>query len=160
MKNKGNVVAVVVIIVALFLGGGLLLINNLSQKAPESESSTIIPNEVVDEVKEDSVQPVTQSRYVDYSKSAFGPAADKRRVLYFHADWCPVCGPLNKEFIEKADQIPEDVIIFKANYDTETELKKKYAITYQHTFVQVDADGNEVAKWSGGDFSEVMARII
>jgi len=157
MKNKGNIVAIFVIIITLFLVGGLVLMNKLSKNTPR------------DIIQEPTGQKITQpsnpqqailSRYVDYSQAAFDQAADKKRVLYFHADWCPECHLLNKEFIEKADQIPEDVVIFKTNYDTETELKKKYAITYQHTFVQVDESGNEVVKWSGGDFSEVISRIL
>jgi hypothetical protein len=35
------------------------------------------------------------------------------------------------------------------NYDNSTALKQKYAVTYQHTFVQVDKDGNLIKKWSG-----------
>ncbi len=96
------------------------------------------------------------TRYVVYSQGAFEQAKDKKRVLYFHAPWCPICRPTDKEFTEKANQIPDGVIVFKTNYDSETDLKKKYAITYQHTFVYVDSDGNEIKKWNGGGLSEVV----
>ena len=39
----------------------------------------------------------------------------------------------------------------------EMELKQKYGITTQHTFVQVDADGNEVAKWTGSLTADEIA---
>jgi hypothetical protein len=42
------------------------------------------------------------------------------------------------------------VTILKTDYDKETELKKKYGVTYQHTLVQVDKSGNMIKKWSGG----------
>ena len=41
----------------------------------------------------------------------------------------------------------------------ERELKKKYAVTYQHTFVQVDENEEEVTRWSGGEFEEILQRI-
>ncbi len=40
------------------------------------------------------------------------------------------------------------------------DLKKKYGVTYQHTLVQVDAAGNTIKKWSGGNtLSSVLSMI-
>ncbi len=48
----------------------------------------------------------------------------------------------------------------KTDYDTERELKKKYGVTYQHTFVQVDAQGNQIKKWGGSNtLSAVLSQI-
>ena len=98
-----------------------------------------------------------QSRYVNYSQSTFEAAKDKKRVYYFHANWCPICKEINKEFETKADQIPADVIVFKTDYDTEKALKQQYGIPYQHTFVYVDATGKELKKWNGGSLAEIIA---
>ena len=49
--------------------------------------------------------------------------------------------------------------MFKTSFDTETELKKKYSITYQHTYVQVDAAGNAVATWNGGALDALLANL-
>jgi hypothetical protein len=46
-------------------------------------------------------------------------------------------------------KIKEGVTILDVNYDTATDLKKKYGVTYQHTLVQVDTKGNQIAKWQG-----------
>lgn len=54
------------------------------------------------------------------------------------------------------DQIPAGVVVFKTDYDSSTDLKKKYAITYQHTFVLVDPNGNEIKKWNGGGVAEII----
>ena len=70
-------------------------------------------------------------------------------VLFFHASWCPSCRGLNKNIEENLGAIPAELSILKLDYDTETELKKKYGVTFQHTLVQVDADGNLIKKWSG-----------
>jgi thioredoxin 1 len=71
-------------------------------------------------------------------------------VLFFHASWCPSCRALNASIEESMASIPQGLTILKADYDKETELKKKYGVTSQHTLVQVDKDGNMIKKWSGG----------
>ncbi|MBP9813840.1 hypothetical protein KBC80_01475 [Candidatus Woesebacteria bacterium] len=101
----------------------------------------------------------SSSRYVTYSKDSFDAAKDKKRVYFFFAPWCPTCVPTDKDFQANIDQIPSDVIVFKTDYDSSTALKKQYAVTYQHTFVQVDATGKEVVKWNGGRIPELKANI-
>lgn len=101
----------------------------------------------------------TGARYIDYTKEAFDTAFGSKRVIFFHAKWCPTCKAANIAFTSNVSQIPEGVVIFKTDYDTESELKKKYGITYQHTFVQVDTSGNELAKWNGGDIKELILNL-
>lgn len=105
------------------------------------------------------------SRYVEYSKAALDQAANSRRVLYFYANWCPVCKPADADFAANSSKIPSDVTVIRVNYnDTDTDqeekdLAKKYGIIYQHTFVQIDAQGKEVTKWNGGETDELIANI-
>ena len=98
-------------------------------------------------------------RYIPYSQPSFEAAADKKRVLFFHAPWCPTCRPADAAFQKDSARIPEGVVLFKTDYDTATELKKKYGVTYQHTFVQVDANGNAVTMWNGGQLNELIAKV-
>jgi|SRR3989344_791200 len=116
------------------------------------KKSTVSPAPAISQVQPDS-------RYVDYSPSAYAAAAVKKRVLYFYATWCPTCSVANEDFTVNAAQIPEDIVIFRTDYDKETALKTKYAITYQHTFVQVDEAGNEISKWNGGGLSELFQNL-
>lgn len=107
-------------------------------------------------------QTTTQAgSYIAYSPQAVQQAAaqGKKPVLFFHADWCPTCRAADKDINKKLDQIPEDIVILKTDYDKETELKEKYGITYQHTFVQVDGQGNEITKWNGGALEAVIDRV-
>lgn len=112
-------------------------------------------------IKNDSSQ-----KYVEYSKTVLDSSADKRRVLYFYANWCPICKPADQNFKTNQNLIPEDVTIIRVNYnDTDTDqeekdLAKKYAVTYQHTFVQIDKSGMEVTKWNGGKIEELLNNII
>lgn len=88
-----------------------------------------------------------------------------RRVLFFHATWCPTCIAAQLDFEKNKALLPVDLEIIRVNYnDSETDasekaLATKYGIVYQHTFVQVDGQGLEVVKWNGGSTKELLARI-
>lgn len=83
-----------------------------------------------------------------------------KALIFFHAPWCPFCIAAEKDILSKFEQIPDDVTIMKADYDTEKELKQKYGVTTQHTFVQVDQEGNEITKWVGGEtLEDIVSRL-
>ena len=103
--------------------------------------------------------------YTPYSDSAFKAASGKKRVLFFFANWCPTCKPIDTELSTNTSQIPSDLAIFRVNYnDSDTDandkaLARQYGITYQHTFVQVDDQGNEIAKWNGGGLDKIVSSL-
>ena len=91
----------------------------------------------------------TAGAYIDYADYAANPDMYDagRVVLFFNADWCSTCqeavGNLTSE------KIPAGLTIVSIDYDSSDDLKRQYGITTQHTFVQVDANGDELAKWTG-----------
>jgi thiol-disulfide isomerase/thioredoxin len=78
-------------------------------------------------------------------------------VLFFRAGWCPTCIAVDKDIKANISNIPSDLAILDVNYDTSSDLKKKYGVTYQHTFVQVDKNGDLIKKWSG---SPTLAKLV
>ena len=80
-------------------------------------------------------------------------------VLFFYADWCPTCKAAIKEFRSMAGDFG-DIALYVVNYDTSAALKKRYGVTYQHTFVQVDTHGDSIAMWNGGGMAELKANIV
>jgi thioredoxin 1 len=102
----------------------------------------------------------TKGAYVEYSPAALATATQNgKAVLFFHAKWCPFCKSANAAFSSRESEIPSGVTVLKTDYDTEKDLKTKYGVTYQHTFVQVDAQGNMVTKWNGGDIDSLKANL-
>ena len=107
----------------------------------------------------------TSNNYLEYTAQAFDSDKNKKRVLYFYANWCPTCRPADAEFNANVSKFPKDLVLFRVNYndsdtdDTEKALAVKYGITYQHTFVQVDEKSNEIVKWNGGAFSKLISTI-
>ena len=109
---------------------------------------------------------VSGERYVEYTRQTLNESADRRRVLFFFANWCPTCIPADANFRANEDRIPEDVVLIRVNYnDTDTDeeekaLARKYNVTYQHTFVQIDQEGNMVTIWNGGaSIDDLLSRI-
>ena len=81
-------------------------------------------------------------------------------VLFFKASWCPTCRAVDADIKANLSKIPSSLAILDVNYDNSTTLKQKYGVTYQHTFVQVDKDGNLIKKWSGsGTLSALVAEV-
>ena len=72
---------------------------------------------------------------------------DTTVVYFFHAPWCPDCKATEESLA--ADGVPDGLTVVKVDYDSETELRRQYGITQQHTFVQVDPEGAELAVWTG-----------
>ena len=106
-----------------------------------------------------------ESEYLAYNAEDFEKNKSKRRVLFFYANWCTTCRPVNAQFLKEANQIPEDVVVYRVNYkdsdtdDQEKALADKYKITYQHTFVQVNEQGNEIKKWNGGNLADLIKNV-
>lgn len=99
--------------------------------------------------------------YKEYSVAAVSAAqaTGNNVVLFFHATWCPFCKAANTEFTSRASEIPSGVTVLKTDYDSQTALKQKYGVTYQHTFVQIDASGNQISKWTGGDIENLKKYV-
>jgi hypothetical protein len=46
------------------------------------------------------------------------------------------------------------------DYDRASELKQMYGVSYQHTYVQIDTDGEKVALWSGGGVDGILGNVL
>ena len=94
--------------------------------------------------------------YTSYDAALVGQT--ENTVIFFHATWCPSCRAADTGIT--SGTLPENLSILKADYDTETELKKKYEVLSQHTFVQVDAKWEMIRKWVGGTtLDDISERI-
>lgn len=88
--------------------------------------------------------------YTDYNSVQFERHKGTDPViLFFHAEWCPLCRQTEANLLPILEQLQGGAVIFKVDYDTETELKRAYGITYQDTIVVIDSSGNAVQKSSG-----------
>lgn len=132
--NKGIIAGVVIAGLVLLTGGFLLLSDDPATVEPVT--STASDGTVVENSKEN---------YVDFSEETLLATADTKRIVFFHADWCSTCTFFEKQIKEQG--VPENVTILKANYDRELELKSRYGVTVQSTFVLLDENGEVERTW-------------
>lgn len=116
-----------------------------------------------EEAKEDAMMKKDENMmevqgYTAYNTEAVSAAlaAKKNVVLFFHAGWCPTCKAADGNF--QKETLPANTVVFKTDYDSNTDLRKKYGVTSQHTFVSLNADGSLKKKSSGAlHFSDLVS---
>jgi len=82
-------------------------------------------------------------------------------VLFFNATWCSTCKIARDNFESDLKSIPSNLAIVLVDFDTEKELRKKYGVTIQHTFIQIDKEGNQLTKWSGSvTFDQIAEKLV
>lgn len=157
--NK-NIIWIIGLVLLVSITGGIFVANQQSkpvENAPQDQNAMMRDNA--------AITSTNSKKYVQYSKSELDQASGNRRVLFFYANWCPTCKPADADFTANMSNIPSDVTVIRVNYnDTNTDqeekdLAKQYGITYQHTYVQIDEQGNEITKWNGGKIDELLANI-
>ena len=84
--------------------------------------------------------------YADYSGNE-AKYSDADVVLFFNASWCSTCVEADKQL--SGAQFPDDLVVVSVDYDSNQDLRQKYGVTTQHTFVQINPDGSEVTKFTG-----------
>ncbi|MBI2031875.1 MAG: thioredoxin family protein [Candidatus Levybacteria bacterium] len=168
MKNPIIIFIVVLILALVGFGAYSLSQKSVSQQdsmMKDGSQDSMTKEEISSQDEDVMIRGKDSSRYVEYSKAVLDGTVSTRRVLYFYANWCPTCRPADASFKQNASKIPEDVTLIRVNYnDTDTDqeekdLAKKYEITYQHTFVQIDSFGKEIVKWNGGQIDELLTNI-
>ncbi|MCI0619547.1 thioredoxin family protein [Candidatus Wolfebacteria bacterium] len=152
MGNK-TLLSIVFIVVVLAIIGVMLF------RSPQAEAPTAgdAAGEVGNtEEATDGDASTGAGSYEPYTSEKLALANEGAVVLFFRASWCPTCRALDSDIRANLGEIPEGVTILDVNYDTETALKQKYGVTYQHTLVQVGADGTMIAKWTGSPTLEAL----
>ncbi len=96
--------------------------------------------------------------YSDFADNVVGNG--RKSVLFFHAAWCPYCAKSDKDLIELYGKTSPPVSTYKVDYDSATELKKKYGIVQQHTFVLIDGTGNALQKLTSTDKKVIEDFIV
>jgi thioredoxin 1 len=117
----------------------------------------IVGEDVEEMIVEDTS---SNNSYQEYSPSKLGLVEKGKVLLFFHANWCPICRAMETEILNNANIIPDNVFILKVNYDKEIALRQKYAVTIQHTFVELGKDGNMVGKFSDArNLDDIISKI-
>ncbi|NYF11420.1 thiol-disulfide isomerase/thioredoxin [Leifsonia sp. AK011] len=127
------------------------------EAAPTPTASTPAPpeSEPGEPTAPAETQPTASAgEYVDYSETAIANAAGTP-ILFFHAPWCIQCKTVEEDILHNG--LPDGVTVIKVDYDSNQELRQKYGVTLQTTFVRVDASGEKVESFVAYDDPRVQA---
>ena len=113
----------------------------------------------------------TTTKYLDFNKADYDKALKEKKkiLLYFYANWCPICKKEQPETFSAFNEIKDtDLIGFRINFrdsDTdadEEELAKEFGVSYQHTKV-ILKDGQRVGKypdsWDKQRYLDELAKV-
>jgi thiol-disulfide isomerase/thioredoxin len=128
------------------------------EESPEAmEESPEAMEESADAAEETTEAMADGGKYVPESKFRADPAAFEsgNTVLFFYAAWCPDCQRTDSSIQETG--VPEDINIVKVDYDNANDLRKKYGVTQQHTYVLIGPGGEQLKKWTGSYTAEDIA---
>ena len=79
-------------------------------------------------------------------------------LLLFSASWCATCRLAIAEIGTRQEELGS-ITVFVVDYDGERALKQRYSVTTQHTFVQIDANGEAVVLWNGGGVDMILKNV-
>ncbi len=134
----------------IFVSGGDLLKEKFPAVMMNNSKDGEVNNKNGVSIEKNGETMMKVGSYESYSPEKVARASvNNNVVLFFRASWCPTCRAVDADIRNNLSKIPENLTILDVNYDNSTVLKQKYGVTYQHTFVQVDKDGNLIKKWSG-----------
>ncbi len=123
--------------------------NSQPTQAPASNATTPAPAPTANTTTPQITAPA-EGLYTAYSGDKVAKAESQPTVIFFHASWCPTCKAAEKSINENTDGLKSSgVQILKTDYDTSNDLKKKYGVTSQSTFIKVDKNGNLISKGQG-----------
>ncbi len=124
--------------------------------------STAAPDRTTDPVAttDTAAQPVA-GKYTDYTdyENSMATAHEGTVVLFFHAEWCHACRDADEALTKSG--VPDGITVVKVDYDDRVDLRQRYGVTQQHTFVQIDEQGESIKKWTGStDGADVASATV
>ena len=172
-NQSGVSLVAVVIITGIVVFGGYAIYMFTSSDVPEDgamieKSPSPTPDSMMkdDKMMEDKngammelkfsgqVLAGTKSPLLDFNKIDYDKAitSDKLVILYFYANWCPICKAEFPKMQEAFNELTTDEVIgFRVNYnDDQTDsyeeaLARQYGVAYQHTKVFI-RNGQRILK--------------
>lgn len=97
-----------------------------------------------------------------FDKARFDAAVAQGKpvIVDFAADWCPTCKE-QKPIVDALMQEPRrrEILLFVADFDKETALKKRLKVTMQSTFIVLKG-GREIARSTGQTDKAELAALF
>lgn len=135
------------LIVALAIAGGIFYLNRDNAQPIQEEPPAIerMDGSEMEGAGDKSAADIKVSGpLLDFNNEAYDLTikSDKLIVLYFYANWCPICRAEFPKMQGVFNELTTDKVVgFRVNYndsdtdDRERELAREFGVAYQHTKV-------------------------
>lgn len=132
----------IILLFVLFAAAAITYTALQDDETPIAETSqSATPTSTPDDTATTPVDTSIPGSYIDYSEEALADAQGQK-VLFFHAPWCPQCRAIEADI--KSEGTPAGYTIIKVDYDSNQELRAKYGVRLQTTFVRIDENNNKI----------------
>ena len=139
------------IIFILIIGGGMAYLANSSDKnGSTAQPANITKPAASQQSPTIGTNQLAPGKYIDYNEAAFASASGTR-ILFFHASWCFQCREIEKGITANLDKIPAGITIFKIDYDSNQDLRRKYGVKMQTSFVKFYEQGKVIQNFVAYD---------
>ena len=161
MSNKSKILTFILIAVIAVAGISAFSLSqsktNSNKESAAVSSSKSSTGEAMMKKEEESM---VKTGYLDYSEETLSANKSGKNILFFKASWCPTCKSVDSDINANLSKIPSGTNILKIDYDSGIELKKKYGVTVQHTFVVVDNNGNKISSNIGAPSLDKILDLV
>lgn len=167
----GVVVLLVTVAILAVLGGTWYFTQRSGEEKMMEEDAMMRQDDGVMTEKEGQVLAGSSSLLLEFNQADYETAlaSDKLVVLYFYANWCPICRAEFPKMQASFNEFPKDTVIgFRVNYqDSDTDeqevaLARQFGIAYQHTKVFIK-NGQQALKsletWEKERYLAEMTRL-
>lgn len=143
--KKVSIALGITVVIVLIAGLSAYWLTAFEANRQNAESSRTAATQRTNLERHSQSSPVAEPGvYKDYEESLVANSKGQT-LLFFHAPWCPQCRIIESDITNNG--LPNNVTVLKVDYDSNNELRKKYEVTLQTTFIKVDNSGNEVKKY-------------
>ncbi|MGL4339562.1 MAG: thioredoxin family protein [Rhodoglobus sp.] len=161
-------IPLIMLIIALIIGGVITAYAVTTADGPSTSAgatATPTPTAKPQSAAEPSstavaADPASAGQYLDYNDTVIADS-EGTRLLFFHAPWCPQCRSLESDI--ETEGVPSGITIIKVDYDSSQDLRQRYGVTQQTTFVEVNSAGEQQQKFvafSDPSLSAVLAAML
>lgn len=120
-----------------------------------SQGDETIENPKNAQGNEPTVLAGTTTKYYDFGKAHYEQSLKEGKIVFlnFYASWCPICKAEQPDLFAAFDELKnENVVGYRIHFndnevtDDDKEMAKKFGVTYQHTKVIINKNGEVALK--------------
>ena len=179
MKNLKYIIPIIVLLVVVVLAYSIF---NSGESIKKGDSMMKDKEAVMEKedsmekkdnmLKESQILAGSQAKLYEFSETEYASAksSDKLIVLYFYANWCPICREEFPKMQSAFNELSQDNVVgFRVNFkddetsEAEESLAREFGVSYQHTKVFIK-EGRQILKapdsWSKKRYLEEINKAV